>query len=93
MGVMINYDVGVTSVWLMNAEGVKALSHFAASEKQEINIAKIRGFKVADYLLKLIGWTIFITLSPLLRGFRLPLSMTGERQVPQLMRELPSMRL
>ena len=33
MGVMINYDVGVTSEWLMNAEGVKALSHFAMSEK------------------------------------------------------------
>ena len=62
MGVTTNYDVGVTSEWLMNDEGVKALSHFAASEKQEINIAKIRGFKVADYLLKLIGWTIFITL-------------------------------
>lgn len=46
----------------MNAEGVKALSHIAVSEKQEINIAKIMGFKVADYLLKLIGWTIFINL-------------------------------
>ena len=62
MGVTTDYNVGVTNEWLMNAEGVKALSHFAASEKQEINIAKIRGFKVANYLLKLIGWTIFITL-------------------------------
>lgn len=58
MGVTTDYDVGVTNEWLMNVEGVKALSHIAASEKQEINIVKIRGFKVADYLLKLIGWTI-----------------------------------
>ena len=33
MGVTTNYDVGVTSEWLMNAEGVKALSHIAASDK------------------------------------------------------------
>ena len=32
MGVTTNYDVGVTNEWLMNAEGVKALSHFAVSE-------------------------------------------------------------
>ena len=61
MGVTTDYDVGVTNEWLMNVEGVKALSHIAVSEKQEINIAKIRGFKVADYLLKLVR-PMFITL-------------------------------
>lgn len=30
---MTDCDFGVTSEWLMNAEGVKALRHFAMSEK------------------------------------------------------------
>ena len=33
MGVTTDYNVGVTNEWLMNAEGVKALSHIAASDK------------------------------------------------------------